>query len=710
MLRYSMFARRALWLLAFVCLPCVSARAAEPDVAKEKELIVVLQKGAPAEKALACKQLAIHGSKSAVPELEKLLADKDLASWARIALEAIPDPAADKALRSALPNVQGLLAVGVVNSIGVRRDAEAVDALSGRLKDTDAQVAAAAAVALGRVGNPAATKTLRQSLTTAPVSVRSAVAEGCVLCAERLMAEGKNKEAAEIYDEVRKADVPKPRKLEATRGAILARKTDGIPLLIEQLRSSDIKMAQIGLTAARELAGREVADALAAEMAQAKPDRAALILYALADRSDAVVSPAVLAAAKTGAKETRVAAIGLIGRAGSADSLPTLLEIGAAEDAELAQAAKGALASLPGDKINAAIAARLSDADGKTLPVLIEIVGQRRIDATPALVKSLDHADAKIRLAALVALGETVPQKELAVLVSQVLRPKNADDAPIARRALQAACVRMPDREACAAELAAAMPNASAPVKAGLVEILGSMGGPKALQTIASVMAGGDDQVQDAGSRVLGEWMTIDAGPVLLDQAKASSADKYQVRALRGYIRIARQFQMSERERAEMCQKALETARRPDEQKLVLSVLERYPSLATLKIAINARQTPALKDEAGRTAQIVAQKLMDKTPEAGEMLAKAGLEPLKFEIIKAEYGAGEKQKDVTETLRKHANELAAIKLPSGNYNDAFGGDPAPNVPKQLKVQYRLAGKTGEATFPENAPIALPMPK
>ena len=46
-------------------------------------------------------------------------------------------------------------------------------------------------------------------------------------------------EAVEIYDEVRKADVPKQRMLEATRGAILARKPDGIPLLVEQLRSPD---------------------------------------------------------------------------------------------------------------------------------------------------------------------------------------------------------------------------------------------------------------------------------------------------------------------------------------------------------------------------------------------------------------------------------------------------------------------------------------
>ncbi len=101
----------------------------------------MLRSGEPAEKAIACKELAIHGSKACVPELAKLLADERLASWARIALEAIPDPTADEALRSAMDKLDGKLLVGVINSIGVRRGAGAVDPLARRLKDQDAEVA-----------------------------------------------------------------------------------------------------------------------------------------------------------------------------------------------------------------------------------------------------------------------------------------------------------------------------------------------------------------------------------------------------------------------------------------------------------------------------------------------------------------------------------------------------------------------------------------
>ena len=680
------------------------------SAAKEKELIEKLRSDAPAaDKAIACKQLAVYGSQLAVPELAQLLGDERLASWSRIALEAIPGPEASEALRKAMDSLKGRLLIGTINSVGVRRDDGAVDPLTVRLQDPDVEVASAAAVALGHIGNTAATKSLRGSLVGTPAKVRTAVAEGCILCAERLMAEGKTNEAVEIYDEVRRAEVPKQKVLEATRGAILARKSDGIPLLIEQLRSQDKGSFRLGLSTARELAGSEVADALAAELTRATPDRAALLLVAVADRSESV-PPAVLEVAKSGPKEVRIAAIGVVGRLGDASSLPTLLEIASTTDAELAQSAKTALAGLRGENINADIVTRLSKAEGKTLEVLIELVGQRRIDATPALVKAADHPEAAVRSAALTALGATVGAKDLSVLISRVVSPKNPNVAEVAQKALRVASVRMPDREACAAQLAAAMSRAPDSTKPIVLEILGEMGGAKALATIGAAVKGSDPVLQDTGSRVLGEWMTLDAAPVLLDLAKTAASDKYQVRALRGYLRLARQFSKSDKQRAEMCENALDASGRAAEQQLVLTVLERYPSPDALTVAIKARQVPALKENATRVALAIIQKLGDKAGDARELLAKIGLDPMKVEIIKAEYGAGAKQRDVTAALQRQVRDVPLITLPSPSYSASFGGDPVPGTAKILKVQYRINGKAGEASFPEDTIVVLPMPQ
>src|SRR5262249_50205265 len=159
--------------------------------------------------------------------------------------------------------------------------------------------------------------------------------------------------------------------------------------------------------------------------------------------------------------------------------------------------------------------------------------GQRRIDATAALVQAVESSDAKVREAALVALGATINGKDLGVLIAQVVSPKNAAQADVARKALRAACVRMPDREACASELSAAMAKAPLATRSVLLEILGELGGAKALATIAAAVKGSQPELQDTGSRVLGEWMELDAAPVLLDLSKSAPSDKYQVRALR---------------------------------------------------------------------------------------------------------------------------------------------------------------------------------
>ncbi|HEY1786265.1 MAG TPA: HEAT repeat domain-containing protein, partial [Pirellulales bacterium] len=320
-------------LLALVALSAASARAAETDAPPEKDLIAILKSNADGgAKGIACKQLAVHGTADAVPALATLLADPELASWARIALEAIPGPAADEALRKGLSTLKGNLLIGDINSIGVRRDAAAVEPLVGHLKDTNAEVASAAAVALGQIGNAAATTALRGALPAAPAGVRSAVAEGCILCAEHRLAEGQDAQAAEIYDLVRSADLPKQRIIEATRGAILARKAKGIPLLVEQLRSQDKGLFFIGLTTARELHNQPVADALASEVARTSPERAIVLLSVLGDSGSPTVPPAVLEVMKSGPKEVRIAAIGAVGQLGDAASLSTLLTLAADDD------------------------------------------------------------------------------------------------------------------------------------------------------------------------------------------------------------------------------------------------------------------------------------------------------------------------------------------------------------------------------------------
>ena len=111
---------------AFVLACAVEVNAA-PAV-HPAELIALLKSDSPERKGESLQAARRVRDKDAVPAIAPYLADEELSSWARIALEAIPDPACDEALREAEGTLKGRLLIGVINSLGVRRDARAVGA------------------------------------------------------------------------------------------------------------------------------------------------------------------------------------------------------------------------------------------------------------------------------------------------------------------------------------------------------------------------------------------------------------------------------------------------------------------------------------------------------------------------------------------------------------------------------------------------------
>lgn len=97
-------------------------------------------------------QLQIAGREDAVLALAGFLSDERLAESARQALLANPTPAAVKALRDALPKAKGLLRVGIIQALGIRKDRAAAQVLLAETRSADPAVRKAATEALHRIG------------------------------------------------------------------------------------------------------------------------------------------------------------------------------------------------------------------------------------------------------------------------------------------------------------------------------------------------------------------------------------------------------------------------------------------------------------------------------------------------------------------------------------------------------------------------------
>jgi HEAT repeat protein len=136
----------------------------------------------PAARAYVCRELARIGSAASVPALAPLLADEDLSLMARHALERIPGPEADKALRDAVAKTQGRTRAGIIDSIGVRRDARSVAVLV-KILGSDPAAAPAAAKSLGEIGTVEAADALEPALARSAESLRPVFVDGALLCA-----------------------------------------------------------------------------------------------------------------------------------------------------------------------------------------------------------------------------------------------------------------------------------------------------------------------------------------------------------------------------------------------------------------------------------------------------------------------------------------------------------------------------------------------
>ncbi|MFN7995049.1 MAG: hypothetical protein U0Q18_15685 [Bryobacteraceae bacterium] len=176
------------------------------------------------QKAKACQRTGELGVKEAVPALSALLGHEHLSTYARYGLEPIADPSADAALRAALSKVKGNLLIGVINSIGKRRDAEAGPVLVKMMHGSDADIARAAAEALGHIGGVPAMKELKAALPKTTGLTKMAVADACLVCAERLLEDGKRDEALALYASMSASDTPKPARL-AAMAAIIREET-----------------------------------------------------------------------------------------------------------------------------------------------------------------------------------------------------------------------------------------------------------------------------------------------------------------------------------------------------------------------------------------------------------------------------------------------------------------------------------------------------
>jgi HEAT repeat protein len=585
-----------------------------PPAGSESKLIAILKSddSSRKEKADACRQLGIIGTKKAVAPLAALLGDEKLSHMARYGLEPIPDPAVDKAFRDARGKLKRRPLVGVIGSIGVRRDAKAVPALARLQHNSDRDVAQAASRALGSIGTSDASKALMRAIEADSTSVNSlARYEGLLRCAEKLSADDKKSEAVVIYDLLRGYSEAHQVRGGALRGAILTRGGEGLALLREYLRHKDYIMFSAAVQAAQEMEGSEVTKVLTDGVKGLDADNQILIILALGKRGDAKAVPALAGLAKSGEKRVRIEAIKALPDIGDVSAVPVLVELIGDSDGEISKTAEEAFAALPGEEVDAAVIAMLKGSDTNTQLTALDLMGRRRMTKSiPDLVKAAGGAGPEVRRAALKKVGELGSSKELPSLLDLFMDSNEPQIIGASGQAAIAICMKADNPQSYSDQLIELFAKAKKPQKRVLLHMLSATGGPKALGTVLKAVEDAEFGVYRDAIRALSSWRTADAAPHMLVLAKKLTDQNERTLCLRGYLGFASRTSLPADQRLSMCRQVEGIIERNEEKKLLLGALGNIDSTEALSMITPYLDEPATRREASMGVLAIAERLL----------------------------------------------------------------------------------------------------
>lgn len=620
--------RSAVWAAGLVAISIASsfARAQVIPLPTEDECIATLQaEGDYLTHMAAFRALRQNGTEKSIPAIANYLHDEKKSHLARYALEEMPYPEASAALRVALDGASNGTLPGIIGSIGVRRDKEAVPALKPLINDPHPQTAVAAMGALGRIASEDAVAILTEAYTAATDEAKKiSLAEGLLSAAEQYMKEGNGTAAAAIYRPLRKKGNPEFVREAAFMGIARALPEKTPDRVLKNIQGEDPLYRNL----AREVVAQTRGEAATARYVAALPtltdEAQASLLDGLARRGDTAAREGVVAELSHTNPLVQAAAATALGALGNEADVALLSPLMLSPETTLATAARNSLIRLQAPKINDAIIATMQTSDAPVRAKLLELLSVRIApEAVPQAQAHLGDAAAEVRMAALQVLLQQGTVSELSSLLDVMKTTKDDGEQVLASRTFGAIAGRSGD--AALPVILDNLDKVQGPVKKSLVEALGKVGGAQALAPAVALLQDADPAMQKTALSVLADWPTADAAPKLLELAQSQDAALHDA-GLRGYTRLARIAADNG-----MLDTAMGLTRSKEEKWTVLSALGTVNTGPSLDALATHLDDPEVQKEAA-AAILAVSEAVSKHSDEGKAKARASVELVKSKV------------------------------------------------------------------------------
>jgi len=601
----------------------------------EQKLISFLESNSTIEsKQFICQKLSEIGTEASVGVLAKLLVEDNTTDMARYALERIPSGKVDDALRNALSNTRDKMKIGIISSIGNRRDSKSVSALAALIDNGNADIAKACISALGQIADAEAAKVLSQAKGKSSGDIHELILDAYIRCAEEFARRNDNEQAIVIYNELLDKANPRSIRIAALKGKV-AVSPDRADIVIDVLRSDDQLLKTAAITAIKEIAGTEIVKAVSDEMANLTAAEQVQLISVLAERGDRQALDAVITACNSEQVEVRIAALKAMGVLGDFNTVK-LLAIQAVNSHELEQkTARESLYLLKGLSVDQTIITLIESSEGKVKAELIKSVAQRRIaSAVDILLQSCNDEDRKIRIESTKALKDVSSREHLPALVDVLINARNDKERGEAEKTLFAIVQKVDGTFLQAKVVLDSLVKVTGNVeaKSSLLEVLGRIGDKSGLDVLKAALKDENKQIQTAVVRALGDWPNALVINDLLEIVKNSEDQLQKVLAIRGYIRLISLDEKTAEEKLEMYKTAISLSFDTNEYRMILKGLTDIKNFEALQVAAGYLDNEQLYEEAAWAAVEIAKDIFTGNPEEVRAIILKVLEVTKNEL------------------------------------------------------------------------------
>jgi HEAT repeat protein len=606
-------------LCYFVLLSPASLAAAAPILPDKDQasLIAILQSSSasPHDKDAACAELKRIGTTQSISALASLLTDAELSHSARYVLEAMSAPEVGRALLGALDKTSGALRVGIINSLGVRRDRAAIPALTELAADPEA--ASAVANTLGHIGGDDAVKAIESAPWPKSDSVHRAVADSFLRCAQEFLTSKEAPKALPLFQRIYEKESLTRYRIAAYRGMILSSTAgdSALKLLTDAIagKPGPAQIAALQLVHDGQLPN--AADTLAKLLPNLEPAVQVSLIGGLGQYGAYAAAPAIVAQAKAQNADVRLAALKALGSLAHLSAIPVLAEAAASGTPDEQNAARRSLVELRHAKTTETLLAQLQSAQPSVQAEIARALGERgNPSAVSKLLELAQTGSDSVRKAALSALALLAGQENLSALVGLVEATTSETARVQAVETLNSACQRIQSKYGCikTGPITKALASASGPNRIALLPICSGIIDPDIRSALRAALKDTDLTVHATALRAICNTKDAELLPELVQVVREPGEENFRTLAVAACVRLTTQedaVKLNLAQRLDILKQILATTLRPEQKRLVLAGLAELPLAASLKLVQPLLDDPTVKTEAAQAAIKIAPAL-----------------------------------------------------------------------------------------------------